>query len=368
MRNLHLGEGRTRHLVWMGAAALAIGAWPVGAGGGGEGGNFRGPGGAGGGGGGGVLGGGGGDVIAGGAGGSGGVPQEHEVESTYTAPVATGKYVWIANPTSGRVAYIDASTLQIKLVDAGDAPTYVAAVPDPTDDVAIVLNVLSLDATVLRASSSGISATMVGVPSSGNTWAVSSDGHWAIAWTDAQQIMSPDPVNGYQDITVLDLTQGAETSNDLSVGYRPVAVAFDQANQHAFAVSQDGVTVISLAGSAPEVVKNIGVGDDPTMPSTTRDVSITPDGSYALVRRDGVSEISVFALSDGTRTDVPLPGEPTDLTLSADGSTAVAVVRSTSQIALMPVPAIVADPTMVTLVTADTTVGSVVLASASTVG
>src|SRR5262245_30173447 len=30
-------------------------------------------------------------------------PPEKEVESSFGAPVATGNYVWIANPTSGRV-------------------------------------------------------------------------------------------------------------------------------------------------------------------------------------------------------------------------------------------------------------------------
>jgi hypothetical protein len=347
-------------------AAVAIDA----CGGAGNSGDFSGTGGSGVGGGSAVGGFGGSNAGPSGSGGAGGTPQEKNVASTYTAPVATGNYVWIANPTSGRVAYIDASTLQIKLVDAGDAPTYLAAVPDPKDDVAIVLNVLSLDATVLRASKSGITATSLPVPSSGNTWAVSADGHWAIAWTDARQVKDPDPVDGYQDVTVLDLAQGEQGSSDLTVGYRPVAVAFDAAGAHAYAVSQDGVTILSLVPGAPEVVKNVGVGDTPTMPSTTRDVAITPDGSYALVRRDGVSAISVFSLSDGTRTDVPLPGIPTGLALSADGATAVAVVRDTSpsQIAVMPMPAVVADPTKVSLLPTDTTVGSAVLAPASPVG
>ena len=35
-------------------------------------------------------------------------PPEKELESSYRTPVATGKYVWSANPTSGRVALVDA--------------------------------------------------------------------------------------------------------------------------------------------------------------------------------------------------------------------------------------------------------------------
>jgi hypothetical protein len=306
----------------------------------------------------------------GGSGGSGGAepPPEQEVESSFGAPVATGKYVWIANPTSGRVAYIDATTLEIKLVDAGNGPTFVAAVPDPKDDVAVVLNVLSADATILRASASGLTATSVPVPAAGNAWAVSPDGHWAIAWTNARDVKDADPVEGYQDISVLDLTKGAESSTDLTVGYRPVAVGFDQAGERAFAVTQDGISVVALGGGAPQVVKNIALGDTPSEPATTRDVSITPDGAYALVRREGKASIDVFSLSDGTHTVVPLPAAATDLDLSADGKTAIAVVRETSQVALLSVPGIVTDPLGATLVTFDATIGSASLAPQSPVG
>src|SRR6188474_3324719 len=50
-------------------------------------------------------------------------PPEKELESSYRAPVATGKYVWTANPDSGRVALVDATTLEVKIAEAGFAPT-----------------------------------------------------------------------------------------------------------------------------------------------------------------------------------------------------------------------------------------------------
>jgi hypothetical protein len=300
--------------------------------------------------------------------GGGTPPPEKEVESTYGAPVATGKYVWIANPASGRVAYIDASTLSIKLVDAGNAPTFVAAVPAPSGDTAIVLNVLSKDATLLHAEAdASVTARSFPVPSSGNAWSVSKDGKWAVAWTDARRLTKPDPVEGYQDLTVLDLETGAESSTALSVGYRPVAVAFDDADAHAYAVNQDGITIISL-GASPAVVKNVPLSSTPIDPGNTTDVSITPDGAYALVRKDGVAGVDVFDLAVGTRTSVTLPADVTDLDLSADGKTAVAVMRSSSQAALLPVPGIVTAPSTFTTLTFDTTVGSASLASASPVG
>src|SRR4029077_7852599 len=86
------------------------------------------------------------------------LPPEMKTESDYQSPVATGQFVWTANPTSGRVAYIDAKSFSVQTVQAGDGPTYLAAVPNPngTGETAIVLNVRSHDATLLRHDSPGV--------------------------------------------------------------------------------------------------------------------------------------------------------------------------------------------------------------------
>lgn len=298
--------------------------------------------------------------------GQGGAPPEKELESTYGAPVATGSYVWIPNPTSGRVAYIDAATLEVRLVDAGNGPTHLAPIPATGADVAIVLNVLSYDATLLRAEGGALSALSLPVPSGGNTWSISPDGRWAIAWTDARREASASAADGFQDLTVLDLTPGAERSTALAVGYRPVAVVFDDEVSKAFAITQDGVGVLTLDGDEPVVQKNVPLSDDPLEDTTTRDVAVTPDGQFALVRRDGQATIGVFSLADDTRTDVSLPAAATDLDLSGDGKVAVVVMRDTSQVALLPIPGIAAYPSTYGLVSVpDAVVGSAVLPSAS---
>jgi DNA-binding beta-propeller fold protein YncE len=299
-------------------------------------------------------------------GGDAGLPPEEELESSYSAPVATGTFVWIANPTSGRVAYINATTLEINVVEAGHAPTYIAAVPDADEDVAIVLNVLSKDATVLRAKGDALAAESLAVPSSGNAWAVSENGRWAVAWTDSRRVENADPIDGFQDITVLDLTQGASKSTALTVGYRPVAVAFNTAGTRAFAVTQDGITAVSLEGGEPAVTQNIKLSDKPADDATTRDVAITPDGSYALVRKDGEAQISVFSLANGDRTDVALPAPATDIDLSPDGSVAVAVIRDTGEVGLLPIPGIVSNPASFPLIKVEgTLIGSTALADES---
>ena len=42
--------------------------------------------------------------------------------------MATGNIVWSANPTSGRVAYIDATTFNVQTTEAGNGPGVYEAV------------------------------------------------------------------------------------------------------------------------------------------------------------------------------------------------------------------------------------------------
>ena len=300
-----------------------------------------------------------------------GLPPEQELESSYRSPVATGRFVWIANPTSGRVAYVDAATLEVRSVPAGNGPTYMAAVPHETDDVALTINVASSDASVLRRKQDGnLVATNVPIHSDANSWAVSGSGKWAVAWSDARQVDSPGALEAYQDITVAHLTEGAETTRRLTVGYRPVALAFAADETEAFAVTQDGISVIDLQSpDGPIMTRLVPISDDPLEDAGSRDVSITPDGSYALVRRDGDAIVTVVPLAGGDLVQVQLPGACTDLDLSADGTKAVAVVRDTNDVVILPIPEIVTAPDQfVTTKVEKLIVGSVSLATDSASG
>jgi hypothetical protein len=349
------------------------------------------------------------------------LPPEMHAENKFKAPVATGNFVWSANPTSGRVAYINAATFNVQTTPAGNGPTYLAAVTDaqhPNDDVAIVLNVLSQDATLLRVNAQGTLTTQT-YPSTSdaNSWAISASGHWGIAWTDATFVDNPDPTQGFQFLAVMDLsatTTGLHPapSTILAVGYRPVEVAFSSDDSRAYAVSVDGVSVIDLKSGTPTVIRqdslpvisspstpdagiddasadaasadasadaasadasgNDGAGNTPVRSSNGGDagpgatsvgsgapqVSFTPDGAYALARRDGMASITIDALADGTQTTVPLPSAPTDLTVSPAGDFAVAVLRDTSNVVLLPIPGTVGNPGAIsTIPVAGPTVG-----------
>jgi hypothetical protein len=345
---------------------------------------------------------GGGSGFAGDDGGSASLPPEIKVENQYKAPVATGNFVWSANPTSGRVAYIDAQTFAVQTTEAGNAPTYLAAVNDashPTEDVAGVINVLSQDATLLRVDAQGSLTTETYASTvDANSWAISQTGRWGIAWTNSTFVSNPDPTQGFQSLAVMDLTAVAPGSQPppstiLAVGYRPVQIAFNKDDSRAFAVTEDGISVIDLTQAEPVVIRQdalstatlggpvlvdastpmgdagtpISPGDASSDGSATEDggandidagtatanapdVSFTPDGAYALVRQDGLSTITIDTLADGTLTTVPLPSPPTDLTISPLGGFAVAVLRDTSTVVILPLPGIVANPSGITTI------------------
>jgi hypothetical protein len=259
-------------------------------------------------------------------------PPENENDTTYLSPVATGLFVWSANPSSDRVARINARTLAVESLDAGDEPTYLTAVPssDGNADRVAVLNLRSQDASIFTAvKGGGVLSARVPVHAGANAWAVTPKGRFAIAWSDASRVKQLDPTEGLQDITLIALpTPGSEAPPRawrLNVGYRPSRVFVSADERRAFVVAEPGITVIDLTADTPSVVEELLLAGD----GTARDVSITPDGQLALVRYDGESKISVLALADGKHVEVTLGGPVTDLDLLADGSRAIAVVRDT---------------------------------------
>jgi hypothetical protein len=101
-------------------------------------------------------------------------------------------------------------------------------------------------------------------------------------------------------------------------------------------VTEPGITVLDLGSSGPLVEKDVPVTDDPLENPASRDVSITPDGQHALVRRDGSAEVGIISLETGARVSIELSGAVTDLDLSADGLRAIAVVRAPGEIVSEP--------------------------------
>ena len=192
--------------------------------------------------------------------------------------VATGNLVWIANPKSGRVALVDASTLQVRTVEAGNGPTYVASVPGQSAETALVLNVLSEDATLLGSHGAGDRVLDI------------QDGEARQLGRLLERWAIRDCVGGRP--------QGAERTEDAGLPrphrHRPRRQDVDDRSRlvtvrspsdsqraetpRAYAVTQDGVAIIDLSG-LPTVKKNVAISDTPNEDPGTRDVFVTKDGA-----------------------------------------------------------------------------------------
>jgi hypothetical protein len=295
------------------------------------------------------------------------LPPETELESSYEVPVATGHFIWVANPISGRVAYVDAASLQVRTVEAGNAPTTLAAIPG-ADDAVIVLNALSDDATVLRVAATDGTLTrdrIAGVAHGANAVTVSSNGRWAIAWTDARRVAGLMSLQGFQDVTVMDLRTPppAKPKVILTVGFRPSAVTFASDGTRAFAVTADGITVIDLTpASGPVVTRQVSVVDTGAV-GTAPDVTVTPDGRLAVVRREGMAAFGIVDLTTGAEQTITAASAVTDVDLTDDGTRIVAVARDASEVIVVPLGAGAPSPASVTrLAIQGETIGSVVLA------
>jgi DNA-binding beta-propeller fold protein YncE len=264
------------------------------------------------------------------------VPPEKELEQSFLAPVVTGKFVFSANPKSGRVAVIDADTYAVRLFNAGFGPKYLAAIPGNAG--AIVINEQSHDTTRFEVKGEDVTVADVSLPvhDDANAWATSPDGRFAIAWTRTESDQKLDPTAGSQTITVLDLERS--TSKKLSVGFHPTQVVVDDASARAFVVNDDGVSVITL-GDSSQVSLLAHVSEDPLENAAARDVSILPDGSFALVRLENSTKLRLVDLTQEEGITAFDLGAPiADVDLSQDGKLAVAAVPGIHQVVLVPMP------------------------------
>ncbi len=330
-------------------------------------------------------------------GGASGTPTEVELEENFRAPVVSGPYLWTANPESNRIAVIQAETLEVQVVAGGDGPTFLAALPGGDQGGgALVLNLDGQDASVFRhdsgvgfggANASDIEQSRVRVQAGASAWTVGASGRFAIAWSRFQDDLKG-PLDGYQDLTVLDLEGGQVKATKLSVGFRPTQVVINQAETRAYAVCRPGLSVIDLTQDPPVVLRELALPEEEG--GRSRDVSLTRDGGLSLVRIDQKPTVLVVDTETDQRTTITLPRPVTDLDLSADGTTAVAVMRpltfgvdpgggegglggeggaaaesdaeQESLIALLQIPEIQEDPDAFELVSTPEFVGSTVVA------
>jgi hypothetical protein len=104
-----------------------------------------------------------------------------------------------------------------------------------------------------------------------------------------------------------------------------------------FVITEDGVSLVRFAeAKAERVAPFVPIGDGAA--TASRDVSVTPDGKYALARRDGSSQIQLVDLATRASKTLDLKSPVTDLDLSPDAQFALAVLRDTGTVVRLPLP------------------------------
>jgi DNA-binding beta-propeller fold protein YncE len=322
-----------------------------------------------------------------------------EVEQllTFETPQAGKSSVYVPNPSTNRVAVVNAGTFNIENLPVGTNPKYAATVPG--QDVALVLNTGTRDAALLRTSDSGqTSVIKLDIGHDANAIAIAPDGKRAVVYLNTSGASVG--AQSFQDLSIVDLTAGAEKASRISVGFRPRGVQFSSDGARAFVITEDGISILDFAEQArgPTIAPLVSVGD--TLGNAQSiDVQVTPDGAFALARREGESTLRLINLADGTIEKLSLAQLPTspvgdggvvsavgggldagvadggvatapeltDLDISPDGTFAIAVLRDRGALVRIPLPQGFRDPsTLRVRLISDQLIGSVTLSKSGT--
>jgi YVTN family beta-propeller protein len=278
---------------------------------------------------------------------SGGPPPEMEDEGDFRVPRASGKYVYSASETTDSVAVIDTATLAIDVVEVGQGPTVVQAIPGQAGDAGsvVVLDQRSNDVALLRTTEAGATTVAIHPVTPGaNNLAVAPDGAHVVIFHDFDGPEQLGPGSD-QELTVLDVAAG--TTYAMTVGAHPRDIVFSADHTTAWVITAAGVNVIPFADlgavGKPPLLPVVG---DPGLDPATIEVHVSATAGIALARVQGSPWVAVTDLQDGTLSVLDLPGAPTDLDLAPTGGFAVLTIADTagSSFVELPLPLAAQDP------------------------
>ena len=126
-----------------------------------------------------------------------------------------------------------------------------------------------------------------------------------------------DPVGDFQTIQILIFEEGKKAKvRQVSVGFHPTGIFFHEDGLDAYVVTDDGISIVDLQGLADGTIAHtVSVTADPLEKPEDREVFVTRDGQYAVVRDIHKPDLRIVDLVKQDMTIVTLPGLPTDLDL-----------------------------------------------------
>ena len=266
------------------------------------------------------------------------LPPEQEKEIDFGAPEGSPNFVFVPVKGADEVVKVSGKTLKVTLVEVGDRPTLLKVVPG--QDKVVVLNSGSDDVSVLTSTETSDVVRSEAVLPHGNALSLDATGQWAAVFYDHARAQDGDPVGSFQAISLVRVGAGQTGSLRVSVGFRPRAVHFTVDGKQALVVTDDGVSVISLATVADgDVVPAVAISDNPFAKPKEREVQTTPNGRWAVIRQSDLKGLVAVHLPSQQLVQIPLTSEPTDLDLSPDGSQIIAVLRASAEVAIVALPA-----------------------------
>jgi DNA-binding beta-propeller fold protein YncE len=265
-----------------------------------------------------------------------------EEELSLQTPQAARDFVFVASGTLDMVAKIDARSLVIESVPVGDSPTVVLT--RPTINTAVVLNTGSDDVSVLHASlERPTSEARLPIEPGMNSMALSPTGDYVVAFFDARLAKPQDRLGSLQAVSLVRTIRDQEATASLAVSFGVREVLFDSAGARAFIVTDDFLHVIDLVAvsqdpSSHDPGRRVPLAADPSQRAIDREVTVTPDGRFAVVRSLNAAKLDVIDIATGARRALALSAPASDLDLLPDGSGALAVVRDTSELVIVSLP------------------------------
>jgi DNA-binding beta-propeller fold protein YncE len=291
--------------------------------------------------------------------GDGGVTPPPETEREFGLPQSALRYVYVNLPLADELVRIDGSTLEARSLTVGDRPDVLVTLPGSDD--ALTLETASATATIVRprAGATDVRTTVATLPNL-NAVDVDPTAHYAVAWFDLSRYLAAGGsdvgnLGSFQDVSVIGVAPGQERSASLAVGFRPRQVVFNTAGDHAYVVTDDGISIVDLAQAAAgnaQVTATVPVVD-PLNPPPSLEVLVAPDGRFAAVRETGRALLRIVSLAPADRgqsTTIALPAEPTDIDLTPDGTRVLAMLREAESFAVLEMPAGTTVPGPLTIV------------------
>ncbi len=160
---------------------------------------------------------------------------------------------------------------------------------------------------------------------------------------------------------LFDLSSDALNVYQVTVGYHPTAVSYSDDSTQALVVSDDGVSKIdltSVASVSSRVAPLIHLYDATV--TTAANVTVTPDGAYAIAHQPSSSTVrlvdlaaksytdlnllSAFEASSGDAGTVVYSIDVSDIEVAPDGTFLLAVIRDQDALLRVPIPGGFEDP------------------------